>query len=89
MDRSGLELGLRNAGAGAERLSALPCELTEAAAGGSDGSDDAREARFRRRRSVSWPLDRSELDIDWQLPLAVSDADIEDDFGDFCGRRVA
>jgi hypothetical protein len=89
MNGSGLELRLRDGGAGAAGLSALAYELTEAAAGASDGSDDMHLRRFRRSRSAAWPPERSELNSDWQRPLAVNDADIEDVFGDFCGRRVA
>ncbi|HYK95250.1 MAG TPA: hypothetical protein VE011_05190 [Candidatus Dormibacteraeota bacterium] len=42
-----------------------------------------------RDRAAAWRFDRPEPEGDWQWPVAVADADIEDDFGDFCGRRVA
>jgi hypothetical protein len=54
-----------------------------------DLDDNAGVRAFRRRRAAEWDLDPSELEGDWRRPVAVADADIEDDFGDFCGRRVA
>jgi hypothetical protein len=87
MDRAGLERGLRNGAIGANdqrRSMALPAM----ARGTGDDFDEQHLARLRRRSS-GWAVDASELDSIWQGGLAVNDADIDDDFGDFCGRRVA
>jgi hypothetical protein len=53
------------------------------------GEADEVDADVFRLPRVDWQLDGSELEGDWGSPVAVADADLEDDFGGFCGRRVA
>lgn len=89
MDGLMFELVLSQAAAGADPTEALATDGTEASATDGDLDDNAGVRALRRRRAAEWDLDRSELQGDWRRPVAVADADIEDDFGDFCGRRVA
>jgi hypothetical protein len=88
MDRAGLEPVPGEAGVGAPLAPRLATELTHLGAAEGEGADEAHMDGFLRRRR-RWQLERSELHGDWDSPLAVADADLEDDFGDFCGRRVA
>jgi hypothetical protein len=83
------ELVLGPAAAGADPTEALATVGADASATDGDLDDNVGVRAFRRRRAAEWDLDRSELEGDWRRPVVVADADIEDDFGDFCGRRVA
>lgn len=89
MDRARLELVLREAGVGADMSSALASELMDASVDDGNATDDRRVRAYRRRRTAAWHMDRSELENDWRCSVAVVDADIEDELGDFCGWRVA
>lgn len=91
MDRAMFELVLGEAPTGADPSDPLATDGTDgtdASAIDGDSADDAGVRAFRRARAAAW-LNRSELEGDWRRPVVVADADIEDDFGDFCGRRVA
>jgi hypothetical protein len=88
MDRAMFELVLGQAATGADPSDPLATGGTDASATDGKPAEEAGVRAFGRSRAAAW-LDRSELQGDWRRPLVVADADIEDDFGDFCGRRVA
>jgi hypothetical protein len=88
MDRTGLEMALREAGLGGDRSIALAAELMDESAGPGEEAEES-QVRSLGRHLEAWQLIRPELDCDWDGPIAVADADARGDLGDMCGRRVA
>ena len=85
MGKAAIQSALRAAGVGGDLSVALAVDLNE---GGDVPGDDGAYVNAQRRIDAAARTGAG-IEVSWDLPFLVADADVCGGFGDLCGRRVA